>query len=61
LVDLFPMTVSGLSIAKDWAEISGGVRYGAWKGGAITTSLTASVVPDQTTAYVSRVGISQSF
>ncbi len=51
------MTVSGFSIAKDWAEISGGVRYGAWKGGAIT----ASVVPDQTTTYVSRVGISQSF
>ncbi len=51
------MTVSGFSIAKDWAEISGGVRYGAWKGGAIN----ASVVPDQTTTYVSRVGISQSF
>jgi hypothetical protein len=33
LVDLFPMTVSGFSTAKDWAEISGGVRYSARTNG----------------------------
>jgi hypothetical protein len=53
--------VSGFALARDWAEISGGVRYGAWRGGAVTASVTASVTPHQNTTYVTRVGASQAF
>ncbi|MCP4618306.1 MAG: autotransporter domain-containing protein [Bradyrhizobium sp.] len=57
----FSYTAPGLSSAKDWAEIGGGVRVAAWTNGAVTGSVTASITPNQTTTYVSRLGVSQAF
>ena len=63
LIDaLFSYTAPGLSSAKDWAEIGGGVRLPMTaNGGAFTASLTASITPSQSTTYVSRVGVTQAF
>jgi uncharacterized protein YhjY with autotransporter beta-barrel domain len=58
----FSFTAPGLSSAKDWAEIGGGVRLPiTTNGGALTASLTASITPNQSTTYVSRVGVTQAF
>jgi hypothetical protein len=62
LVDAqFAFTSPGLSSAKDWAEVGGGVRLPAWTNGAVTASVTASLTPGQVVTYVSRLGISQTF
>ena len=53
--------VPGLSSAKDWAEAGGGVRLPAWNNGAVTVSVTTSITPNQTTTYVSRLGVVQAF
>lgn len=58
----FSYTAPGLSSAKDWAEVGGGVRLPVTaNGGALTASLTASITPNQSTTYVSRVGVTQAF
>jgi probable HAF family extracellular repeat protein len=57
----FAYTSPGLSSGKDWAEVGGGVRLPVWNRGAATASVTASLTPNQTTTYVSRLGISQTF
>lgn len=57
----FSFTSPGLSSARDWAEVGGGVRLPIWDRGAMTASVTASITPHQTTTYVSRVGVSQAF
>lgn len=57
----FSYTAPGLSSAKDWAEIGGGVRLPLWDRGAMTASVTASITPHQSTTYVSRLGVTQSF
>jgi len=57
----FSDTAPGLSSAEDWAEAGGGVRLPAWNNGAVTASVTASITPNQTTAYVSRLGVVQAF
>jgi probable HAF family extracellular repeat protein len=54
-------TSPGLSSARDWTEVGGGVRLPIWDRGAMTGSVTASITPHQTTTYVSRVGVSQAF
>jgi hypothetical protein len=46
---------------RDWAEVGGGVRLPAWNNGAVTASVTASIAPNQTTTYVSRLGVVQAF
>lgn len=62
LVDAqFAFTSPGLSSARDWAEVGGGVRLPAWTNGAVTASVTASLTPGQVVTYVSRLGISQTF
>ncbi len=62
LVDAqFGFTSPGLSSARDWAEVGGGVRLPVWNNGAVTASVTASLTPYQTTTYVSRLGVSQTF
>jgi uncharacterized protein YhjY with autotransporter beta-barrel domain len=63
LVDAqFSFTAPGLSSAKDWAEIGGGVRLPMTaNGGALVASLTASITPNQSTTYVSRLGVTQAF
>lgn len=61
LLGTMDFTVSGFSVAKDWAEVGGGVRLPAWTNGAVTASVTASLTPNQTTTYVSRLGVSQAF
>ena len=48
------------SSARDWAEAGGGVRLPAWNNGAVT-AVTASITPNQTTTYVSRLGVVQAF
>jgi hypothetical protein len=57
----FPYTAPGLSSAKDWAEVGGGIRLPAWSNGAVTVSVTTSITPNQTTTYVSRLGVVQAF
>lgn len=57
----FSYTAPGLSSAKDWAEVGGGVRLPAWTNGAVTASVTASLTPGQIVTYVSRLGVSQTF
>jgi uncharacterized protein with beta-barrel porin domain len=61
VIGLFAMTAPGISAAKDWAELTGGVRLRVWNNGAVTASLTTSLVPNQLTTYVSRLGFSQAF
>jgi hypothetical protein len=51
----------GWTSARDWAEVGGGVRLPAWNNGAVTASVTASIIPNQTTTYVSRLGVAQAF
>jgi hypothetical protein len=57
VIGLFSMTAPGIASAKDWAELTAGVRLPVWTNGAVT----ASVTPHQPTTYVSRVGITQAF
>jgi len=57
----FSCTAPGLSSARDWAEVGGGVRLPAWNNGAVTASVTASITPNQTTTYVARLGVVQAF
>jgi uncharacterized protein with beta-barrel porin domain len=61
LVDAFGMTVPGVTAAKNAFEIGGGVRLPAFKTGAVTASLTASVPSEGVTTYLARVGLSQAF
>lgn len=61
LVDAFALTAPGLSSAKDWAEVGGGVRLPVWNNGAVIASVTASLTPGQVVTYVSRLGVSQTF
>lgn len=57
----FGFTSPGLSSARDWTEVGGGVRLPAWTNGAVTASVTASLTPGQVVTYVSRLGVSQTF
>lgn len=57
----FGFTSPGLSSARDWTEVGGGVRLPAWANGAVTASVTASLTPGQAVTYVSRLGVSQAF
>ena len=57
----FGFTSPGLSSARDWTEVGGGVRLPAWTNGAVTASVTASLTPGQVVTYVSRLGASQTF
>ncbi|MEP7031974.1 MAG: hypothetical protein ABI830_13645, partial [Pseudolabrys sp.] len=61
LIGLFGIAVLGASVAANWAEVTGGVRWAAWKNGAMTASLTASVPAAQPTTYIARVGVMQAF
>jgi uncharacterized protein with beta-barrel porin domain len=61
VIGLFSMTVPGISSARDWAELTGGIRLPVWNNGAVTASVTTSLVPNQRTTFVSRLGIAQSF
>ena len=61
LIGLFAVSVPGISSATDWAELTGGVRLPIWNNGAITVSVTTSIVPHHTTTYISRLGITQAF
>jgi probable HAF family extracellular repeat protein len=58
----FSFTAPGLSSAKDWTEVGGGLRLPILANrGAVTASITASITPHQSTTYVSRLGVTQSF
>jgi hypothetical protein len=46
---VFSLTAPGFASTKDWAELTGGVRLPIWNNGAITASVTASLVPHQIT------------
>lgn len=61
LLGTIPLTAVGFSVAKDSAEVGGGVRLPAWANGAVTASVTASLTPGQAVTYVSRLGVSQAF
>lgn len=61
IIGLIAMTAPGIASAKDWAELTGGVRLPAWTNGAVTASVTASLTPGQVVTYVSRLGVSRAF
>jgi uncharacterized protein YhjY with autotransporter beta-barrel domain len=62
LIGLFPLAASGGSTTRrDWAEVTGGLRYGAWKNGAVTASLTAHLPDRGVVNYVAHLGLSQAF
>jgi hypothetical protein len=62
LIGLFPLSTSGGATTKrDWAEATAGVRYDAWKKGAVTASLTASIPANAPTTYAAQFGVSQAF
>jgi probable HAF family extracellular repeat protein len=61
IIGLFDVSAPGGSVAKDWIETTAGVRWPAWKNGAITASLTASIPANYATTYQARLGISQAF
>lgn len=62
LIGLFPLSTTGNAIdQRDWAETTAGIRFGAWKNGAVTASLTASIPAKAPTTYVTRLGISRAF
>jgi probable HAF family extracellular repeat protein len=61
LIGLFALTTPGASVAQDWAEVTGGVRWPIWQNGAMTASLTASVPTNFPTTYAARVGVTQAF
>jgi len=54
------MTALGIAAAKDWAELTG-VHLPVWNNGAVTASLTTSLVWNQTATYVARFGVGQAF
>ena len=57
----FSYTAPGISSAREWAEVGGGIRLPAWNNGAVTASVTASIAPNQTTTYVSCLGVVQAY
>jgi probable HAF family extracellular repeat protein len=61
VIGLFSMTAPGISSTRDWAELTGGIRLPVWNNGAVTASVTTSLVPNQRTTFVSRLGIAQAF
>jgi uncharacterized protein with beta-barrel porin domain len=61
VIGLFSMTAPGISSARDWAELTGGVRLPVWNNGSVTASVTTSLVPNQRATFVSRLGIAQAF
>ncbi|HEY5378310.1 MAG TPA: autotransporter domain-containing protein [Pseudolabrys sp.] len=61
IIGLFGMSAPGASVATDWAEVTAGIRLPAWKNGAVTASLTASVPSNVPTTYAARLGVSQTF
>ena len=60
LIDL-SMTAPAGPVAKDWVEATAGIRWPAWKNGAFTASLTASIPVNYATTYQTRVGVTQMF
>lgn len=61
LIGLLSMSGPANSTAKDWTEITTGVRWSAWRNGALSTSVMASIPANYPTTYQARVSISQSF
>jgi probable HAF family extracellular repeat protein len=61
LIGLFGMTAPAGPVAKDWVEATAGIRWPAWKNGALTASLTASIPANYATTYQARVGVMQMF
>jgi probable HAF family extracellular repeat protein len=61
VIGLFSMTAPGISSARDWAELTGGIRLPVWNNGSVTASVTTSLVPNQRATFVSRLGIAQAF
>jgi len=61
IIGLFGVSAPGASVATDWAEVTAGIRIPAWKNGAVTASLAASVPSNVPTTYAARLGVSQTF
>jgi hypothetical protein len=40
IIGLFSITAPGFASARDWAELTGGIRLLVWTNGAITASVT---------------------
>jgi probable HAF family extracellular repeat protein len=61
LIGMFGVTAPAGPVANDWVEATVGIRWPAWKDGAMAASLTASIPANYATTYVARVGVSQMF
>lgn len=61
LIGLFDVSAPASSTAKDWLETTAGVRWPAWKNGALTASITASIPANYPTTYQARLGVTQAF
>jgi hypothetical protein len=61
VIGLFDVSAPGSSVAKDWLETTAGMRWPAWKNGALTASLTASIPANYPTTYQARLGVTQIF
>ena len=61
LIGLFGVTAPAGPVANDWVEATAGIRWPAWKDGALTASLTASIPANYPTTYQARVGVMQMF
>ena len=61
LIGMFGMTAPAGPVANDWVEATAGIRWPAWKNGALTASLTASIPANYPTTYQARVGVMQMF
>ena len=55
------MTVPAAPVAKDWVDATDDIRLPAWKNGALTASLTASIPANYATTHQARVGVTQMF
>ena len=61
LIDLFGMSVPGLTTDADWLEATAGLRMPVSKAAAFTASASVTVPEHQQESYVFRAGLSQAF
>jgi probable HAF family extracellular repeat protein len=59
IIGLFDQTAPAAPVAKDWAEATAGLRWQAWRDGALNASVTAVIPANYTVSYQLRVGFSQ--
>jgi hypothetical protein len=59
IIGLFDQSAPVAPLAKDWVEVTAGLRWQAWRDGALNASLTAVIPANYTVSYQLRVGFIQ--